>query len=143
MGMENQEYTVDLNRKPDGRKTVATTRTFSIELGSKSGDPSAGFNPAETLLAAAGGCITSSMGLVAANSGLRIDGFRVKVTGVRQAKPPKLVSIRYRISIDSPEDDDRIDKVFRIAERNSTVLSTLKAAVQVTGEWQRTSASDK
>ena len=135
--MEYQEYTVDLTRNPDGRTTVAATRTFSIELGSKSGDPSAGFNPAETLLAAAGGCITSSMGLVADNSGLRVDGLRVNVIGVRQAKPPKLVSIRYKLTIDSPESDARINSVFRIAERNSTVLSTLKTAVQVTGEWQR------
>ena len=96
MGMENQEYTVDLTRNPDGRTTVAATRTFSIELGSKSGDPSAGFNPAETLLAASGRLYNEFMGLVADNSGLRIDGFRVKVTGVRQAKPPKLVSIRYK-----------------------------------------------
>jgi len=69
MSMEYQEYTVDLTRNPDGRTTVAATRTFSIELGSES--------------------------------------------------------------------DARINSVFRIAERNSTVLSTLKTAVQVTGEWQR------
>ena len=41
------------------------------------------------------------------------------------------------MTIDSPESDARINSVFRIAERNSTVLSTLKTAVQVTGEWQR------
>jgi uncharacterized OsmC-like protein len=140
--MAQQNYKVALNRSSDGRTTVASVRDFTIELGSKSGDPSCGFNPAETLLASAGACITSSLGLVAANSGVRIDSLAVQVSGLRQDKPPRLLSIHYELTIDSPDIDDRITRIIRIAERNSTVLSTLKEAVQLTGEWHRADTSN-
>ncbi|MDZ7794688.1 MAG: OsmC family protein [Spirochaetia bacterium] len=94
-------------------------------------------NPAETLLAAAGGCITSSMGLVASNSGVQIDGLKVKVTGVRQDSPPKIISIHYELTIDSPDTDRRIDSIFKVARRNSTVLSTLRETMELKGEWHR------
>jgi len=135
--MATQEYYVDLKRNENGTTTTASVRSFSLELGAKSGDPSAGFNPAEALLAAAGGCITSSMGLVASNSGVQIDGMKVAVTGVRQDSPPKIISIHYELTIDSPDTDRRIDSIFKVARKNSTVLSTLQETMELKGEWHR------
>jgi len=135
--MAIQEYGVVLKRAADGNTTTARVRSFSISLGSKSGDPSVGFNPAETLLAAAGGCITSSLTLVASNSGVEIRNLEVQVKGFRQDKPPRLISIDYELTVDSPDSDVRIDNIFRIAQKNSTVLSTLSGALKINGQWHR------
>lgn len=135
--MAEQEYHVALERNGSGTTAIATVRSFTLELGAKSGDPSVGFNPAETLLAAVGGCITSSLGLVASNSGVQIDGLKVHVTGVRQDSPPRIISIHYEVTVDSPAADPRLDSVFRVAQRNSTVLSTLRECLDVSGGWHR------
>jgi putative redox protein len=135
--MATQEYVVQLRKGEGERTTTARVRDAELRLGATSGDPSAGFNPAETLLSAAGACITSSFGLVARNSGITVSRFDVVVRGVRQDSPPSLVSIDYQIELESPATDDKIDRVLKIAERNSTVLSTLKRAVEVHGSWHR------
>ncbi|MDZ7794689.1 MAG: hypothetical protein U5P10_13675 [Spirochaetia bacterium] len=41
--MATQEYHVDLKRNENGTTTTASVRSFSLELGAKSGDPSAAF----------------------------------------------------------------------------------------------------
>lgn len=140
--MATQEYLVSLRRQENGETTVASVRDFELRLASKSGDPSVGINPAETLLSAVGACITSSLGLVARNSRARLDRLDVVVKGIRQDRPPLLLSIRYRIFLDTPESDEKIERILMIAERNSTVISTLKQAVDIQGEWRRISGAD-
>ena len=54
---------------------------------------SVGFNPEETLLSAAGACMTSSLGLVAKNSGVEIGGARIHAVGTRQDDPPRLITV--------------------------------------------------
>ncbi len=135
--MATQEYRVSLRRQENGETTIASVRDFELRLASKSGDPSVGINPAETLLAAVGACITSSLGLVARNSRVRLDRVEVVVEGTRQDSPPMMIFIRYTVFLDTPEPDDKVDRLLRIAERNSTVISTLKGAVDVQGGWRR------
>ncbi len=137
VSMATQEYVVRLHKGAAERTTTARVRDAELRLGATSGDPSAGFNPAETLLSAAGACITSSFGLVARNSGVTVDRFDVTVRGVRQDAPPLLLSIEYQIELESSAPDEKIDRILKIAERNSTVLSTLKQAVEVRGTWHR------
>jgi len=46
-----QEYSMTVSRQ-DVNHAVATTRSFSLTLGARRGDLTAGFNPVETLLSA-------------------------------------------------------------------------------------------
>jgi len=134
---DNQRYSVTLQRHEDGNRTTAGVRDFSITLGCKAGDLSWGFNAAETLLAAAGTCITTSLTLVARNSEVQIDDLTVSVKGVRQSDPPRLISATIEVALSSPAEDKKIDRIFGIAGRNSTVLSTLREVMEIDLSWKR------
>lgn len=134
---EYQTYRVQLERAVDSPRSTVRVRDFHLEIGTTSGDPNAGFNPAETLLSAVGGCITSSFLLVAKNSEVPVGAISVEVSGIRQSMPPQLVSINFVLSIQSPAEDEKIDRIISIAERNSTVISTLRKAIPVIGSWKR------
>ena len=134
---EYQTYRVQLERAVDSPRSTVRVRDFHLEIGTTSGDPNAGFNPAETLLSAVGGCITSSFLLVAKNSDVPVGALSVEVSGIRQSMPPQLVSINFVLSIQSPAEDEKIDRIISIAERNSTVISTLRKAIPVIGSWKR------
>ncbi len=134
---DTQTYSVTLSRHTDGNRTTARVRDLSITLGCRAGDLSWGFNAAETLLAAAGTCITTSLTLVARNSKIDIDDLTVSVEGVRQADPPRLISADIEVGVSSPAEDAKIDKIFEIAGRNSTVLSTLREAMDIRLSWKR------
>ncbi len=136
--MATQEYSVDLTRAEDGNTVDASVREFALTLGSKARDMSVGFNPVETLLSAAGACITSSLGLVANNSGIEIDDLRVHAVGTRQEDPPRLIKVTLKLSVGSAAPDQKIESVVRIATKSSTVVSTLREALDLSVEWSRT-----
>jgi len=134
---EYQTYKVNLYRAENSPRSTVKVRDFTLELGTTSGDPSTGFNPAETLLSAVAGCITSSFLLVAKNSHVPVGAVSVEVSGIRQRMPPQLISVSYVISIQSSAENEKIERLLSIAERNSTVLSTLRKAIPVNGSWKR------
>ena len=129
-----QQYEVHLVRQADGIRTVARVRDFSIVLGAHRGDASAGFNAVETLLSAAGACLTSSLNMVAELSGVRLLDLEVDVSATRQDKPPTLTEIRYAIRVRTEADEQRLARLLSLAERNSTVVSTLRLSIPVSGE---------
>lgn len=86
--MSTQQYQVHLARQPDGIRTAAAVRDFTMVLGAHRGDASAGFNAVETLLSAVGACLTSSLTMVAETSRVSLSDVDVDVFAVRQDKPP-------------------------------------------------------
>lgn len=136
---EYQTYSVHLHREENSPQSTVHVRDFSLKLGTTSGDTSTGFNPVEILLSALAGCITSSFLLVAKNSHVPVGAVSVDVSGIRQRMPPQLISASYVISVQSSAKDEKIDRLLSIAERNSTVLSTLRKAIPVKSSWTRLS----
>ena len=59
-----QTYVVDVRRENE-QHVVATTRDFSLTLGARRGDATAGFNPVETLLSAMASCLLTAVQMVA------------------------------------------------------------------------------
>lgn len=135
--MSNQQYCVHLVRRPESGTTTAEVRDFSLTVGCTANDPSVGFNAVETLLSAAGACITSSLLLVAANSKVDVGRVEVAACAVRQPDPPLLISASLEVSIASPAPDEKIDRIVQIASRNSTVISTLHNALELDLSWKR------
>lgn len=135
--MSTQDYSVSLDRHEDGARATASVRDFSLELGSRAGDLSVGFNPVETLLAAAGTCIMSSLGLVARNSDVNVEGMSVSARATREPDPPRLVRAQLEVAIASSADDDKLERIVGIAARSSTVVSTLREAMDVKLTWKR------
>jgi putative redox protein len=77
-----QTYVVDVQRDNE-QHAVATTRYFSLTVGARRGDATAGFNPVETLLSALGACLLTALQMVADLSRVSATGMAIQMTGVR------------------------------------------------------------
>ncbi len=128
-----QEYRVTVTRH-DANHAVATTRSFSLTLGARRGEVTAGFNPVETLLSAMGSCLLTSLQMVAELSRLPIDDTAITLTATRDDRPPRLVAISYRLRVVSPLPSARVERLQHLAEKNSTVYQTLAQTISVSGE---------
>ncbi len=126
-------YRVSIERQ-DEAHAQASSHGHTLMLGVRRGDPRAGFNAAETLLAALGVCLVTNVNALAAKMRLQVDGVRVEVEGDRRDEPPGLVQIRYRLLLDSPEPPDRLEKLHEVAFKWGTVTNTLLDGVAVQGE---------
>ncbi len=130
-----QTYGVRLERT-DPRRARATVRAFALDLGASRADPEAGFNPVETLLAAAGACLLTGLQFMAQTSQIPLEGAWVELEAIQQDKPPVLTQIRYRLFLKSSAPPERLEWLVELAERNSTVLQTLARAVSLEGVWE-------
>ncbi len=117
-------YAVTVSRQ-DERHAVATARGHELTLNIKKGDGSAGFNAAETLLAALSACVLTNVNAIAAKMRLQIDDAQMCFTAVRQDEPPILTEINYELVLDSPESPKELEELYRLAVKWGTVTSTL------------------
>jgi len=91
----------------------------------------------ETILAAMGTCLLTSLQMVAELSQIPLEAMSIEVTGTRQDKPPQLVSATYTLYVQSSVAEGRLNRLVETAKRNSTVFQTLALAIMVTGSVVR------
>lgn len=128
-----RSYQVTVERQ-DEAHALAPAHGVNLTLGVRRGDPTAGFNAAETLLAALGTCLITNVNALAEKMRLQVDVVRVEVEGDRCEEPPAMVQIRYRLVMESPEPLDRLEKLHRLALEWGTVTNTLLNGVTVHGD---------
>jgi uncharacterized OsmC-like protein len=75
----------------------ASSHGHTLTLGGRRGDPTAGLNAAETLLASLGACLITNVNALADKMRLQVNGLRVEIEGDRRYEPPGLVQIRYHL----------------------------------------------
>lgn len=126
-------YHVVVERQ-DEAHAQASSHGHTLTLGVRRGDPTAGLNAAETLLASLGACLITNVNALADKMRLQVDGVRVEIEGDRRDEPPGLVQIRYRLLLDSPEAPDKLKKLHELAVKWGTVTNTLVDGVAVQGE---------
>ena len=117
-------YSVTVSRQ-DERHAAAAARGHELTLNFKKDDGAAGFNAAETLLAALGACILTNVNAISAKMRLQIDDAQMHFTAVRQDEPPILTEIKYKLVLDSPESPEKLEELYRLAVKWGTVTSTL------------------
>ena len=100
------EYQVEA-RRTDAHGGVATTKEAQIVLDTDLAGRLDAFNPAELLLASVAACMLKGIERVTPMLQFDLRGVRVKLHGVRQDSPPKMVSIRYELIVDTEETDQR------------------------------------
>lgn len=131
-----RRYRVEVTRQ-DEAHALASSHGHTLALGVRRGDPTAGFNAAETLLAALGACLMSNVNALAAKMRLQLNGVRVEIEGDRRDDPPGIIQIRYRLILDSPEPPDRLEKLHDLAFKWGTVTNTLLNGVTIQGGWEQ------
>ncbi len=125
-----RRYQVEV-RRLDEAHALASSHGFTLSLGVRRGDPSAGFNAAETLLAALGACITTNINALAAKMRLRVDEVRVDLVGYRRDDPPGIVRIDYTLTLVSPEPEDKLRRLDNLAFKYGTVTNTLPERLEL------------
>ena len=124
-------------RRVDAHGAVATTKDAEIILDTDlAGRPDA-FNPAELLLAAVAACMIKGMERVAPMIQFGFRGVSVKLHGVRQDSPPKMVEITYEIIVDTDEPDHRLDLLHKNIRKYGTISNTVAAATTLVGSIRR------
>lgn len=95
------------------------------------------FNPAELFLAAIAACMIKGVERVAPMLKFDLRGVEVRLSGIRQDRPPKIVSIDYELIVDTDEDDRRLDLLHQNVRKYGTVSNTVTAATKLEGVIKR------
>jgi uncharacterized OsmC-like protein len=130
------EYTVAA-RRVDAHGGTATTKQAEIRLDTDPAGRADAFNPAELLLAATAACMLKGAERVVPMIRFDLRGMEVRMHGVRQDSPPKLLAIDYEIVVDTPEDDRRLELLHTNIRKYGTVSNTLADAIALSGTIRR------
>jgi uncharacterized OsmC-like protein len=133
------EYTVTAHRSSDAMAIAHCERAYSASLPLDI-DPAGrtdAFNPAELLLTSIAACMLKGIERVAPMLKFALRGADVRVHGVRQVRPPRMISVDYELVVDTDESDARLDLLHRNIEKFGTVYNTLSGAVALTGTIRR------
>ena len=130
------EYRVQAHRI-DAHGSLAECKDAEIVLDTDIGGRADAFNPAELLLAALAACMIKGIERVTPMLKFDLRGVEIKLHGVRQDSPPKMVSIDYELIVDTDEDDHRLDLLHLNVRKFGTITNTLADATNLTGRITR------
>lgn len=134
------EYRVAAHRV-DAHGSVATTKAAEIALDTDLAGRSDAFNPAELLLAAIAACMIKGIERVTPMIEFDLRGVEVKLHGVRQDSPSKMVSIDYELIVDTDESDQRLELLHKNVRKYGTVSNTVAEATRLEGVIRRANSS--
>lgn len=130
------EYAVTARRlDAHGSEAAAKAATITLDTDVK-GRPDA-FNPAELFLASIAACMIKGIERVAPMLQFEFSGVEVRLKGVRQDSPPRMVAVDYELIVDTPEDDRRLELLHANVRKYGTISNTVAAAVPLTGRIVR------
>lgn len=130
------EYQVKA-RRIDQHGSTAETKAATITLDTDIAGRADAFNPAELLLASIAACMIKGVERVAPMIKFDLRGMEVRLHGLRQDAPPKMIRIDYEIIVDTPETDQRLDLLHKNIRKYGTVSNTIAAATELTGVIRR------
>lgn len=109
----------------DDSHAIAETRGHRLTLNVKKGAGEAGFNAAETLLAALGACILTNVNAIGKKMRLQVDSARIEFDATRRDEPPALTEIHYRLILVSPEPREKLEELHDLCVKWGTVTNTV------------------
>lgn len=124
-------------RRLDSHGSVANAKDAEITLDTDVAGRADAFNPAELLLASIAACMIKGAERVAPMIQFDLRGMEVRLHGVRQDAPPKMIRIDYEIIVDTPETDQRLDLLHKNIRKYGTVSNTIAAATELSGVIRR------
>ncbi len=130
------EYRVSA-RRIDSHGSIASTKNAEVILDTDiSGRPDA-FNPAELFLASIAACMIKGIERVTPMLKFDLRGVEVKLHGVRQDSPPKMISVDYELIVDTDETDQRLELLHTNVRKYGTISNTVAEATKLEGTIRR------
>jgi uncharacterized OsmC-like protein len=130
------EYRVGAKRI-DSHGSVASTKDAEIVLDTDIGGRPDAFNPAELFLAAIAACMIKGIERVTPMLKFDLRGVEVKLHGVRQDSPPKMISVDYELIVDTDESDQRLELLHTNVRKYGTISNTVAEATKLEGVIRR------
>ena len=130
------EYSVSAHRI-DVHGSLARTKDAEIVLDTDTAGRRDAFNPAELFLAAITACMIKGIERVTPMLHFDLHGVEVRLHAVRQDAPPKIVSVRYELIVDTDESDQRLALLHTNVRKYGTVSNTVAAATELDGSIRR------
>ncbi len=124
-------------RRIDSRGAEAQAKSAHILLDTDMAGRADAFNPAEMLLASLAACLLKGAERVAPMLEFDLRGMEVSLHGIRQDSPPKMVRITYDITVDTDENDQRLDLLHRNLRKYGTISNTLAETIELVGSIRR------
>jgi uncharacterized OsmC-like protein len=120
-------------RRLDAHGSIATCKGANITLDTDLAGREDAFNPAELLLAALAACMLKGIERMTPILKFQLRGVEVRLHGVRQDAPPKMVRIDYEILVDSDEPERRLDLLHYNVQKYGTVFNTVAPGTELSG----------
>ena len=130
------EYSVSA-RRIDAHGSAATTKDAEVVLDTDINGRRDAFNPAELFLAAIAACMIKGIERVTPMLKFDLRGVEVKLHGVRQDSPPKMISIDYELIVDTNETDQRLELLHTNVRKYGTISNTVAEATKLEGTIRR------
>lgn len=130
------EYRVEA-RRIDPHRSVAQAKDAVLTMDTDVASRRDALNPAELLLASIAACMIKGIERVTPMIGFALRGVEVKLHGVRQDSPPKMVSIDYELIVDTDESDQRLELLHTNVRKYGTISNTVAAATRLEGIIRR------
>lgn len=116
---------------------TATNGTSEMSLGTDMAGNDDAFNPMELLMAALCACMLKGINRVTPLLGITLTAVNVSVSADRRDSPPHVAAMRYTISVESPDSDEKLELLHDNLMKFGTVTNTIAAGTTLTGELVR------
>lgn len=126
------EYRVSA-RRIDSHGSIASTKNAEVILDTDIGGRPDAFNPAELFLASIAACMIKGIERVIPMLKSDLRGVEVKLHGVRQDSPPKVISVDYELIVDTNETDQRLELLHTNVRKYGTISNTVAEATKLEG----------
>ncbi len=130
------EYDVVVERI-DAHGSIARCKSAELVLDTDAGGRTDAFNPAELFLAAIAACMIKGIERATPLLDFKLRSVVLRLHGLRQDRPPKMVSVAYEIIIDTDESDHRLELLHTNIRKFGTITNTVAAAVRLDGRVVR------
>ncbi len=126
-------------QRVDGTESLAITKHAKIVLATGMAPREDAFNPVELLLASLAACIIKGIERVAPTLNFELAGLTVELEAARPDTEARIEWIRYRIVIETLEEDRRLDLLHDNVKKFGTIFNTVSKGTNISGELVRKS----
>ena len=117
----------------DEHGSLAKTKDAEIALDTDIAGRRNAFNPAELFLASIAACMIKGIERAIPMLKFQLRDVEVKLHGVRQDAPPKIISVEYELIVDTDESDHRLELLHTNLRKYGTISNTVAEATPLKG----------